>query len=307
MPTSRRPHWGISPLMRQVLQALCAVAATTSLLTHAGETTNKIGVTMVDIPAGSFMMGSCKSSMIEENKKRSAWGQPILPDDCPSSDPNAEDNETPQHRVSVSAFQMSKTEVTLGQFKQYIAAIGRSDLVDDDFMKYNSNGDNAPVVQVSWNDAQSFIDWLNKTDGGGYRLPSESEWEYACRAGGSSTYCGSDSVGSVAWYDGIGGNRVHDGNSGNRAHSVGTKQGNAFGLYDMSGNVWEWVQDYYHDNYRGAPADGSAWTSGGEQKYRVLRGGSWGNHASYARAANRVSLSPDNRLDDFGLRLARTR
>jgi len=299
MQFSLRPHWGISTLVRQVLQVICAVAAT-SLVAHAGETTNKIGITMVDIPAGSFMMGSCKvtSSMTEENKKRSFLGQAPLAADCSSSDPEADDNETPQHRVSIRKFQMGKTEVTLGQFKQYITAANRSDLVDDYFMGYNSNGDNAPVVQVSWDAAQEFIDWLNKTDGGGYRLPSESEWEYACRAGGNSTYCGSDSVGSVAWIKG---------NSGNRAHSVGTKQGNAFGLYDMSGNVCEWVQDYYHDSYRGAPTDGSAWTSGGEQKYRVQRGGSWSGDARYTRAAFRYFNSPYNRLYVIGLRLARTR
>lgn len=267
----------------------------------AGETTNSIGITMVDIPAGSFLMGSCKitSSMTEENKKRSFLGQAPLIADCSNSDSDAQDRETPQHRVSIRKFQMGKTEVTLGQFKQYIAAAGRSDLVDDDFMKYNSNGDSAPVVQVSWNDAQSFIDWLNKTDGGGYRLPSEAEWEYACRTGGNNTYCGSDSVGSVAWYDD---------NSGKRAHSVGTKQSNTFGLYDMSGNVFEWVQDYYHDSYRDAPADGNAWTSGGDQNFRVVRGGSWYGYARESSAAYRsLSVSPDNRDKDTGLRLARTR
>lgn len=296
-PTS---HLQPGTLMRKVLHAICAISAATSLGAFAGETTNKIGITMVDIPAGSFMMGSCKvtSSMANEDKKRTFLGQAPLYANCSSADSDASDDETPQHRVSIRSFQMGKTEVTLGQFKQYIAAANRGDLVNDGFMKYNRNRDNAPVVMVSWNDAQDFIAWLNETDGGGYRLPSESEWEYACRAGGNHTYCGSDRVGAVAWYDGIFSFGVD---------AVADKSPNAFGLYDMSGNVWEWVQDYYHDSYNGAPADGSAWTSGEKQEYRVRRGGSWNFSASYSRAAVRDFYSPGTRIDSGGLRLARTR
>lgn len=285
----------------KTLRAICAVAvAAASLYAFADETTNFIGITMVDIPAGSFMMGSCKvtSSMAEENKKRAFLGQAPISADCSGADLNANDNETPQHRVSIRQFQMGKFEVTLGQFKQYIAAAKRSDLVDDDFLKYNNNGNDAPVVWVSWNDAQDFIAWLNNADGGGYRLPSEAEWEYACRASGNHTYCGSDNIDEVAWYHG---------NSGYFAHAVGQKMPNAFGLYDMSGNVREWVQDYFHDNYNGAPADGSAWVSGGKQEYRVLRGGFWGINARYTRAAFRNFNSPGLRDFIVGLRLARTR
>ncbi len=294
-------HLFSATLVRQALRAISAVAAAASLNVTAGETsTNRIGITMVDIPAGSFLMGSCKvtSSMVEENKKRAFLGQAPVSANCSGADPNASDYETPQHRVNIRKFQMGKFEVTLGQFKQYIAAANRSDLVDDEFMRQNNQGDDAPVVQVSWNDAQDFIAWLNKTDGGGYRLPSEAEWEYACRAGGNHTYCGSDDVGAVAWY--------RD-NSGRRFHAVGEKEPNAFGLYDMSGNVWEWVQDYYHNNYNDAPADGSARISGGKQEYRVLRGGSWISDAWNARAANRYSNPPGFRYDGLGLRLARSR
>lgn len=306
MPISRRPHRGIFTLVRQVLQAICTLAAATSLLAHAGETTNRIGITMVDIPEGSFMMGSCKvptheaSRIAEENKKRAFLGQPLLSTslNCSVADSEAFDNETPQHRVSIRQFQLGKTEVTLGQFKQYITAANRSDLVDDDFMKYNSNGDNAPVMQVSWNDAQGFITWLNKTDGGGYRLPSEAEWEYACRAGGNHTYCGSNSVRAVAW--------VWD-NSAGRAQAVATKQANAFGLFDMSGNGWEWVEDCRHVSYSGAPTDGSAWTDSCLHSERVQRGGSWNNAASSSRAADRGSSAPSSRVNTYGLRLARTR
>ena len=150
---------------------------------------------------------------------------------------------------------------------------------------------------VNYNDAQDFIAWLNKTDGGGYRLPSEAEWEYACRAGGNHTYCGSNDVGAVAWYDG---------NSGNRARAVGGKQANAFGLHDMSGNVWEWTQDCWNDSYNGAPTNGTAWTSG-SCGVRILRGGSWFFIAIYSRAADRFVISTDLRYDIYGFRLARTR
>lgn len=294
-----------TPLLKRAIARACSCVALVAFfltvqLTHAGETTNKIGITMVDIPAGTFQMGSCKltSDMKEENKKRAFLGQSPLTANCMNADPDADDRETPLHRVSIRAVQMGKTEVTLGQFKKFITAAGRSDLVNDEFMKNNAYGDAAPVVQVSWNDAQAFIDWLNKTDGGGYRLPSEAEWEYACRAGGNHIYCGSNNPDAVGWYDK---------NSGGRPHPVGQKQANDFGLHDMSGNVLEWVQDCGHDNYNGAPTDGSAWTSGG-CKYRVLRGGSWDDYAKHTRAAKRDSSgSPDTRWKLLGFRLARTR
>lgn len=288
-------------MKRLIRQAgLCLVTLLLAPAIQAGETTNRIGITMVDIPAGNFLIGSCKvtSGMTEENKKRAFLGQAPLSANCSNADPDAYDNEAPQHRASIRAFQMGKTEVTLGQFKKFIAAAGRSDLVDDDFMKYNAYGDNAQVVLVSWDDAQAFIKWLNQTDGGGYRLPSEAEWEYACRAGGNHTYCGSNNIGAVAWYED---------NSGKRQHPVGGKQANAFGLYDMSGNVWEWVQDCGHDSYRGAPSDGSAWTGSCSGDGRGLRGGSWGNRPGDARSANRVGYGASIRFNGFGFRLARTR
>lgn len=294
--------------MRQMLRALCTIAAATSLSAFAGQTTNKIGITMVDIPAGSFVMGSCQQVELtdeqnEENKKRAFLGQALIQAQSGacltgSPDPDADDRETPQHRVSIRKFQMGKTEVTLGQFKQYITAAGRSDLVDDDFMKYNSNGDNASVVNVSWSDAQDFISWLNDTVGGGYRLPSEAEWEYACHAGGGARYCGGNDLDAVAWY-------VN--NSSKQQHRVGTKKANAFGLYDMSGNVSEWVEDCTHGSYSGAPTDGSVWASSCSSVLRVLRGGCFFDNARYTRAAYRGYSLPDNRGYAIGLRLARTR
>ncbi|MDX1253060.1 MAG: formylglycine-generating enzyme family protein [Gammaproteobacteria bacterium] len=235
--------------------------------THAGEFTNFMGMKFVDIPTGSFQMGSCKvtAEMKKENKKRIFLGLPPRYAECPENNSTVNDNETPQHTVTISSFQMGKTLVTLGQFQRYATASGSSkgstgwNLINDDFMRYNAYGDDAPVVQVSWHEAKEFIEWLNKNkpanDRGTYRLPSEAEWEYACRAGGRHAYCGSNNVDEVAWHDG----NVDHG-SGRHQQRVGSKTPNAWGLYDMSGNVWQWVEDVYHDNYHGAPTDGSAWT-----------------------------------------------
>ncbi len=208
----RRTH--LRPLAG-LLAALC-LAVVSPVQAQLRETTNRIGITMVSIPAGSFQMGSCKviGDMVEENKKRAFLGRPALSANCSGSDPDASDDEAPQHTVRVPAFQLGKTEVTLGQFKQFIVAAGRPDLVTDQFMKQNRFGDKVPVTFVNWNDAQDFIAWLNQTDGKGWRLPSEAEWEYACRAGGNHIHCGSNDVGSVAWYNG---------NSGQRHRAVATR------------------------------------------------------------------------------------
>ena len=217
---------------------------------------------MVVIPPGSFEMGSN----------------------------NGEDNEKPVHRVTIGkAFALGKTEVTQGQWKA---------LMGDNPSKYINCGDNCPIEMVNWDDAQAFIRKLNEKTGKQYRLPSETEWEYACRAGGTHAYCGSDNMDSIGWYGGL---AKPAGNSGKATNPVAGKQPNAFGLYDMSGNVWEWVEDSYHENYNGAPTDGSTWQ--GDEALRVPRGGSW----SYLqRAAKRGGSQPKYRFGTIGFRLART-
>ena len=288
------------------LATLVLVTSTFASEVLAGEYINKAGITMVDIPNGSYVMGSCKQQGMtqeqqEENKKRAFLGQALTQEarnDClaGSPDPEAADNETPQRQVTIKAFQMSRTEVTLAQFKKFIVAAGRNDLVSDDFIKHNKYGENAPVTMVSWNDAQDFIKWLNQTEGGGYRLPSEAEWEYACRAGGQHRYCGGNELNTLGWY----GNKIP------RQQPVGGKRSNAFGLYDMSGNVWEWVQDCVYDRkFDDEPTDGSAYTNGSCVN-RGLRGGSWANSASASRAANRYGIAPNHRYIYYGIRLART-
>ncbi len=256
-----RPRALIGPFFVTLFLSLAVTTA------HAGEFTNFMGMSFVNIPAGSFQMGSCKvtAEMKKENKKLIFLDLPPRYTECSESNSMVNDNETPQHTVTISAFQMGKTPVTLGQYKRYVAASGGTkgasgwNLINDDFTRYNAYGDDAPVVQVSWHEAKEFIEWLNRNkpanDRGTYHLPSEAQWEYACRAGGNHTYCGSDDVNEVAWHDG---NVDH----GKERHQqrVGSKAPNAWGLYDMSGNVWQWVEDSYHDNYHGAPTDGSAWT-----------------------------------------------
>ena len=213
---------------------------------------------MVVIPAGSFEMGSN----------------------------TGDSDEKPVHTVRIGQpFAIGKTEVTQGQWRA---------LMGNNPSSFSNCGDSCPVEKVSWNDAQEYIKKLNAKTGKTYRLPSEAEWEYACRAGGAHTYCGSDNLDSVAWY----GN-----NSGSKTHPVAQKQANAFGLYDMSGNVWEWVEDSYHNGYNGAPMDGSVWAGDGAK--RVLRGGSWFVEPQLARAAIRFRDVPAYRSSGFGFRLAR--
>lgn len=164
---------------------------------------------------------------------------------------------------------MGKTEVTQGQWR---AVMGNNP------SSFKNCGDNCPVENVSWNDAKDFIQKLNVKTGKQYRLPSEAEWEYACRAGGQQEYCGSNNVDAVAWYEG----------NSNSTRPVAGKQPNAFGLYDMSGNVWEWVEDCY----------------GGDCANRVLRGGSWYGKTALLLASHRFWFEPTHKHFNDGFRLA---
>ena len=162
--------------------------------------------------------------------------------------------------------------------------------------RFSACGDTCPVEQVNWEDAKQFVSRLSAKTGMTYRLPSEAEWEYACRAGGRHEYCGSDSADDVAWYDR---------NSGRATHSVVGRQANAWGLHDISGNVWEWVEDCWNENYSNAPADGSAWTAG-DCSLRVVHGGSWGNDPQSLRSEYRLWLTSAVRFSNLGFRVART-
>lgn len=213
---------------------------------------------MVVIPAGSFEMGSNDGA----------------------------NDEKPVHRVTVKSFAIGKTEVTQGQWKA---------LMGNNPSYFYNCGDTCPVEQVSWDDAQEYLKKLSAKTGKQYRLPSEAEWEYACRAGGKHEYCGGIDARAVAWMVS---------NSLRKTHPAGQKQANTFGLYDMSGNVWEWTADHWHDNYNGAPGDGSAWTIGGDAGRRVLRGGSWFDRPRLVRSATRIRNVTGARGSINGFRVA---
>lgn len=196
----------------------------------------------------------------------------IAPGNFMMGSKNGDGDEKPVHRMTIgSGFYMGKHEVTQAQWQ---AVMGNNPA----YFK----GDNLPVEQVSWDDAQKFINKLNDlNDGYKYRLPTEAEWEYACRAGTTGDYSGN--LVDMAWYAD---------NSGRRTHPVGSKQPNAFGLYDMHGNVWEWCRDSYHSTYNGAPTNS-----------RVVRGGSWNTFATGLRSANRYGSTPDGRYINYGFRV----
>jgi formylglycine-generating enzyme required for sulfatase activity len=192
-------------------------------------------------------------------------------------------NEKPVHKVRIDySFAVGKFEVTQAQWR---AVMGNN--------PSHFAGDVLPVEKVSWDDAKAFIERLNAKTSQRYRLLSEAEWEYAARAGTETKYSWGNSFNSAK------ANRVIS------TKLVGSYAPNAFGLYDMHGNVWEWVEDCWHKNYQGAPADGSAWT-GGKCSSRILRGGSWEDAAWYLRAADRYGIGTGRRDDDLGFRVART-
>lgn len=180
-----------------------------------------------------------------------------------------EDNMIP---IPNKNYAMGKYEVTQAEWQ---AVMGSNP------SNFTSCGDTCPVEGVSWDDIQTFLQKLNQKTGRQYRLPNEEEWEYACYGGSKTEYCGGSNIDSVAWYKD---------NSNGTTHPVGQKQANGYGLYDMSGNVWEWQQDWYDNS----------------QKQRALRGGSWGNIPQNVRAANRSSDVPTYRCLSSGFRLART-
>jgi formylglycine-generating enzyme required for sulfatase activity len=225
---------------------------------------------MVVVPAGEFMMGS------------------------PDDEKLRYDDEGPRHAVKVGQrFAVSKFEVTFEQWDSCVAH-GDCDRLGDKVF----GGGRHPVINVSWDDAMRYVGWLSKLTGQNYRLLSEAEWEYAARAGTTTPYSfdgDETALGDYAWYDK---------NSNNRTHPVGEKTANAFGLFDMHGNVWEWVEDCY-ESYKRTPVDGSAWTKG-DCGFRVVRGGSWRNDPRILRSAHRGGFNTDYRYVHLGFRVART-
>jgi formylglycine-generating enzyme required for sulfatase activity len=203
---------------------------------------------------------------------------------CTSEQSDCNDAEKPTHRVTVSSFQIGKYEVTQAQWR---AVMGSNP-------SHFSNCDDCPVEKVSWNDVQEFIRKLNRQTGRNYRLPTEAEWEYAVRGGAESKgykYAGSNDINRVAWYTS---------NSGSITHPVGQKQANELGIHDMTGNVWEWCEDWYGD-YSSSNQTNPKGSENGA--YRVLRGGSWKRNTESCRVSRRDYFNPDSRNDSGGFRL----
>ncbi len=223
-------------------------------------------------------------------------------------------SEKPVHEVCVNDFALAKYDVTVGEFRKFIVAAGYKTEAEkeggcgvlngskwewDASRDWRNPGfnqdDSQPVVCVSWNDAEAFINWLSQVSGARYRLPTEAEWEYAARSGGKKEkYAGGNDVDALAWYHA---------NDGVTSHRVGTKQPNGLGLYDMSGNVLQWVEDWYGENYyRDSPRSNPQGPGSGHE--RVLRGGAWSDEPAYVRTARRSWKSPSHRGSILGFRLA---
>lgn len=227
---------------------------------------------MVVIPEGRFQMG------------------------CVSGKDYCYSDERPVHAVRIDSFALSKYEVIFEEYDAFTDATGR-ERVDD----VGSGRGRRPVFNVSWHDAVAYTQWLSSKTGKTYRLPSEAEWEYAARAGSTTNY---------SWGDGLGYDHAYCRGCNNQwsgltAPEVGSFSANRWGLHDMHGNVAEWVQDCWNQNYRGAPTDGSAWESG-ECGKRVLRGGSWDNEWKELRSAYRSRSSTEGRSGNIGFRVARS-
>ena len=225
-------------------------------------TEEKSGVVLVRIPAGKFMMGS----------------------------ENISGDERPVHEVSVSGFELGRYPVTNAQYRTFLEASGQN-ITPEEWDDRRFNQPEQPVVGISWEEAKAFCDWM------GGRLPTEAEWEYACRAGSKGDFCFGDDVAELKDYGWF------DKNSGNQTQPVGQMRANKWGVYDMHGNVWEWCADWY-DGYSDRALDNPTGPKKGTG--RVVRGGSWRGPAGYGRSAIRIGYSPSDRYNYLGFRVARS-
>ncbi|MCP5087419.1 MAG: formylglycine-generating enzyme family protein [Rhodobacteraceae bacterium] len=224
---------------------------------------------------------------------------------CGEQETECSSDEKPRHQVTVNGFWMGRTEVTNAQYRQFIP---KHD--SQDFKGHSLNADEQPVVYVSWEEATNFIDWLTKSNKGKdeFRLPTEAEWEYAARAGTTTARYWGDNPDDACQYANVADETakkemsdwtIHNCDDGYAVSApVGSFRPNAFGLYDMLGNVWEWVADPWHDNYEGAPSNAKVWEEG-DANLRLLRGGSWGSDPQWVRCALRLRYSFVVRLDGF--------
>lgn len=243
-----------------------------------------LALEMVAIPGGTFQMGSSEAEM------------------------EGNGDERPQSSRAIAPFYLSKFPVTQAQWKAVAALPQVNRAINSE--PSNFKGDNLPVEQVSWHDAVEFCARLSKKTGRTYRLPSEAQWEYACRAGTTTPFSFGETITTdLANYDG---NSSYgsgpQGVSRQKTTPVGSFPANAFGLHDMHGNVWEWCADHWHESYIGAPSDGKAWldASVSDSHPRVLRGGAWSHGSGESRSANRLENDPDSASNNIGFRVAVT-
>ena len=234
-------------------------------------TTGGVGPVMVVVPAGSFQMGDLQGV--------------------------GDKDELPVRSVQIpKSFALSRFEVTFDEYDAFAKATNRK-LPDDQGWGRGRR----PVINVSWEEAQAYAKWLSEQTGKRYRLPTEAKWEYAARSGGKQQIWSGTSdergLADYSWFVT---------NSSGKTQEVGKKKANGFGLHDMSGNVWEWVEDCWHDNYNGAPTDGRAWKeeNGGQCGRRVVRGGSWNSIPENLRSSNRFRFVAGIRFNGIGFRLA---
>ncbi len=253
------------------LDISCGLAGCAHLPAEGSQATGPaiaaLNATLMVIPAGSFTMGDVSG--------------------------NGQEWERPTHLVTLKSFKLSRFDVTFDQYDAFAKATGHP-LPDDGGWGRGQR----PVINVTWDDAQSFIQWLNQQGGRHFRLPSEAEWEYAARAATHTVYPwgNADAVG-----------RRNGADSVNRTTPVGSYPANAWGLFDMVGNVWQWTQDCWLDGYGGAPTDGSAYSPSRCEKGHAYRGGSWGNDPSWLRVAARGRGEATFIMDGLGFRLAEDR
>ncbi|HTQ99497.1 MAG TPA: formylglycine-generating enzyme family protein [Candidatus Acidoferrum sp.] len=260
--------------------AACCILAPSAFAQQAAAPAAKTPE-MVTIPAGQFLMGST------------------------TADGKRVNSEGPQHQVNIKRFAIGKYDVTFDEWAACVAAGGCNGYQPDD---RGWGRGKRPVIYVSWNDAQNYVKWLSRVTGKSYRLPTEAEWEYATRAGTTTPYywgysashdhanygaddcCQGLKLGKDEWIN---------------TSPVGSFPPNQFGLYDMVGNVYQWVLDCAHNDYTGAPGDGSAWQNSGDADcdYRGLRGGSWYYFSDNLRSAMRFSLPPTLRFNFIGFRV----
>jgi len=236
---------------------------------------------MAVIPPGSFMMGS------------------------PDDEVRRDNNEGPRHKVEIDyTFEIGKYEITFNDWRKCVAGGGCRGYRPKDG---GWGRGNRPAIFISWNDAQSYIKWLNRTTGYRYRLPTEAEWEYVARGQTKQPFSTGTSI-SAAQANFNGEHPYGDAPKGQyrrKTLPVGSFAANKFGVYDIHGNVYEWVQDCWNPSHVGAPVNGSARTDG-DCKFRIMRGGSWVTHGYQMRASKRLRYTTDYRYDDYGFRLART-